>query len=105
MCKVFFSVQARNDLFEIQKGLMNWKTYNFSFEYSKSYVNDIYNEALKLIDLPIRTFSTFIQHKQFGKFVYTYRRNKRTVWYFVYNIDKSDNIFVNRIFSNHNTQQ
>lgn len=46
----------------------------------------------------------FLQHKQFGSFVHRYRRNKNTTWYIIYNKDEYKNIFIQRIISNHLTE-
>ena len=45
--------------------------------------------------------SVFPNHKQFGKHVHRYQRNKNTTWYIVYDKDEYRNIYIQRILSNH----
>jgi len=40
--------------------------------------------------------------EQYGKYVHRYKRNRRTLWYFIY--DKiGENVFINKIISNYVT--
>jgi hypothetical protein len=43
------------------------------------------------------------EHLKHGTYTYPYKRNQKTTWYIVYNIDLSGNIFVNKIISNYLT--
>jgi len=49
--------------------------------------------------------TVFPNHKQFGKHVHRYQRNKNTTWYIVYDKDEYFNIYIQRIFSNHTQNQ
>lgn len=43
-------------------------------------------------------------HKLYGSKVYTYKRNRQTTWYIIYNLDRHGNVFINKIMSNYQTK-
>ncbi len=43
------------------------------------------------------------EHKQYGSKIHTYKRNKQTQWFVIYEIDNLNNILINHITSNHLT--
>jgi len=47
--------------------------------------------------------ATYETHKKHGQYVLSYKRNKRTTWYIIYNMRSNGNIFIKRIMSNHVT--
>jgi len=105
---VFYSKTALDDIENIFVGLLTWTTKdNFqpkmSFDEVWKYRNDVYNEGLSLDKLHFHFKTTFEAHKRFGQFVHRFDRNKRTQWYIIYNIDKENNILINKIINNYLT--
>jgi hypothetical protein len=47
--------------------------------------------------------ATCEDHLKHGAYAYPYKRNKKTTWYIVYDIDSSCHVFVNKIISNYQT--
>jgi len=104
---VFYNKSALDDIEEIFIGLLEWKTKDNSqpimtFDEVWSYREDIYKAGNALDLLPFDKNAQYQIHKQYGKFVYCYKRNKHTQWYFIYN-KTENNIFINKIISNHLT--
>ncbi len=98
---VIYSKQAIADLTNLLYGLRNWPKYFISDEHALKYVDDI-SDVCDLLDTKTFHFNTqFPEQKRFGEKVYTYRRNKQTNWYIVYNLDSHANVYIQRIFSNH----
>ncbi|MFZ4581648.1 MAG: hypothetical protein ACOYM7_03260 [Paludibacter sp.] len=102
---VIYSSQAIIDLTNLLYGLRNWSKHHISDEHALSYVDDI-ADICDVIDLKAFHFNTqFPEHKRFGEKVHTYRRNKQTNWYIIYNLDSHGNVYIQRIFSNHLTTE
>jgi len=100
---VIYSSQAINDLTNILLGLRKWVKHYISDEHALSYVDDI-SDVCDLIDSKVFHFNAqFPEHKRFGDKAHTYRRNKQTIWYIIYNLDPHGNVYIQRIFSNHIT--
>jgi hypothetical protein len=101
---VFYSIRAENDLDDILSGMLNWKRVTLSYEHVSNYVLDII-EICESLDQPGFHFDTKYRiHKQFGKKIFPYRRNKNTTWYIIYDYDKIHNIvYIQHIMPNHTT--
>ena len=73
------------------------------------YRQDFYKQLYSIDKLPIHQCAHYLDHKKYGAFVYSYKRNSQTVWYFIYDIIGSDNgtpiIKINRITNNYRTLQ
>ncbi len=98
---VFYSEQFETDLEQIFRGLLTWKKHELEYEHVISYKNDLKNECISLEFKTYHFNSLFPNHKQFGKHVHRYQRNKNTTWYIVYNKDEYRNVYIERIFSSH----
>ena len=100
---VFYNKQADSDLDEILEGLLFWNKIELSREFCLSYINDIIDVCDCLDTKIFHSNTVYEMHKQYGEKVHIYKRNARTIWYIIYDIDKKDNIYINRIISNHLT--
>ena len=104
MSKVYFNGQSEQDLSDIITGLLLWTKVSISEEQAHQYVDDIYSTAHTIPDLTYHQKCTYIVHKQYGEYQLKYKRNYRTTWYIIYDIDpKSDDMLINRIISNYMT--
>jgi hypothetical protein len=101
---VLFSHIAIINLSDILIGLLSWKKHPLEVEHALKYVSDI-RQICDRLDTKAYHFNTqFAIHKRYGEKVHTYRRNKNTIWYIIYNLDQHGNVYVQRIISNHNTK-
>ena len=106
MGKVCFSVQAEQDLSDIVIGLLLLTKVSISEKEALRYVDDIYLMALTIPDMTYHTKCKYLIHRQYGKYHLKYKRNNRTEWYIIYDIDHvSQNILINKIISNHMTSE
>ncbi|MFT3752220.1 MAG: hypothetical protein QM800_04865 [Paludibacter sp.] len=85
-------------------GLLTWEKHALEFAHAEDYVDDIKNECLSIEMIPLHFQADKSTYKRFGNYVHRYRRNKNTTWYIIYNRDEYKNIFIQRIMSNHFTQ-
>ena len=103
---VAFNEQARIDLEDIFDGLLGWKTPNGQYYMDNNEVVDYHDDILDICEsldtIHYHTRSKYLDHLQYGDYVYTYKRNSRTMWYVIYNI-KHSGIFVERIMNNYIT--
>lgn len=101
---VIYSIKSIDDLTNILYGLRHWRKHFISDEHAISYVDTI-TEICDSLDTKTFHFNPrYSVHKRFGDKVHTYRRNKSTIWYIVYNLDQYGNVYIQRIISNHNTK-
>lgn len=98
---VYYSEEFETDLEQILRGLLTWKKHELEYQHVISYRNDLKNECISLEFKGHHFNAVYLNHKQFGKHVHRYQRNKNTTWYIVYNKDEYRNIYIQRIFSNH----
>jgi hypothetical protein len=97
---VFYSIQADNDLDEILEGLLTWQKHTLTREFCLSYISDLI-DVCDSLDTKIPHFNTVYEtHKQYGDKVHKFVRNRNTTWYIIYDIDLSNNVFINKIISN-----
>ena len=101
---VYFSKSSEDDLFNVFSGLLTWNKHRIEFPHAERYVDDIKNECLSLDKIAIHFHVNISEYKEFGTHLHRYRRNKNTTWYIIYIKDEYKNIFIQRIFSNHITE-
>jgi len=100
---VYYSKQADDDLDDILEGLLTWRKCTLTHEFCLNYVSDLV-DVCDSLDAETVHFSAFYEtHKHYGKNVYKYVRNKSTTWYIIYDVDSYNNVYVNKIISNHLT--
>ncbi len=101
---VYYSRNAINDLDKLFESLLLWPKHNLSYNHVITYHNDLKKICDSLDTLKFHFETRFKLHKQYGKKVFTYKRNKNTCWYIIYDIDTTTNtIYIQHITSNHIT--
>ena len=100
---VYYNKQADSDLDNILEGLLTWSKYTLTREFCLSYISDIVDVCDSLDSKAIHSDAFYETHKRYGKKVYKYTRNKSTTWYIIYDIDSYNNVYINKIISNHLT--
>ena len=100
---VYYSKQADNDLDEILEGLLTWQKHILTHEFCLNYISDIIDICDSLDNELFHSNAKYEIHKQYGKKVFKYLRNKNTIWYIIYDIDTNNNIFINKIINNYLT--
>jgi hypothetical protein len=100
---VFYSHIARQDLKSIFDGLLTWSKHQLEYNHVVLYHNTIIDVCDSLDKKAIHFNTRYIIHKRYGEKVHTYKRNKQTVWYIIYNLDQHNNVYIQRILSNHTT--
>ena len=104
MKRVYFNIQAEQDLSDIVIGLLSWSKISITEEQALQYADDIYLLAHSIPDLLYHQKCKYRMHQQYGEYQLRYKRNNRTTWYIIYNIEtNSRNIFIERIISNYIT--
>ena len=100
---VYYSIQAENDIDNILEGLLTWEKFSLTREFCLSYVSDII-DICESLDTKTKHFnSSYETHKHYGKKVHKYNRNKTTTWHIIYDLDSFNNVYINKIISNHLT--
>ena len=100
---VLYSKTAIENLTDILIGLINWPKHPLSVEHAENYVAEIRFVCDELDTKSFHFNTRFALHKSCGSKVHTYRKNKQTSWYIIYNLDRNANVYIERILSNHNT--
>ena len=101
---VYFSIQSEQDMSDIVTGLLLWAKVSISEEQALQYVNDIYTIAFHIPDLVYHQKCAYLIHKQHGEYQLKYKRNYKTAWYIIYDIDPiSGDILITRIINNYMT--
>lgn len=101
---VLYSQLAITNLSDILTGLIGWKKHPLEVDHARKYVSEIRKICDALDKKSFHFNPRYSTHKRFGEKVHTYRRNKNTIWYIIYNLDQHGNIYIQRIISNHNTK-
>ncbi len=83
--------------------LTHWKKGALEEDAAHHYVEDIIREIYSIPEKFYHSNAVYPEHKKYGNKVHKYRRNAHTTWYIIYNTDSYNNIFVNKIISNHTT--
>ena len=100
---VFISKLAKIDLDNLVVGLLEWEKVELTVEEVMQYVDDIVEICYELDAAVYHHDATYEEHIKYGTYSYPYKRSKRTTWYIIYEINRENNIFVNRIISNYMT--
>ncbi len=103
MAEVYISHQAVNDLKNVFTALITWGKGPLEVEHALQYVNDIEAKCISLANKTYHFRTSSSTHKVYGDKVLTYRRNRATVWYIIYNIDMFHNVLITKIISNYLT--
>jgi hypothetical protein len=104
---VFFNPAALTDIENIFIGLLEWKTKDnrqpiMSFDEVWNYRNDLFTAGNSIDKLSYHSKAQHRTHKLYGEYSYSYNRNRRTQWYFIYDRE-GDDVFINKILSNYVT--
>ena len=103
---VYYRNRALSDLLNIVDGLVNWQTTNGQKHLTRSQVFEYMHDVKRAFDgidkLLYHHKAFYTIHKQYGKYVYLYKRNFRTSWYACYDWF-NPNVFVNRVLNNYCT--
>jgi len=100
---VSINKQAKIDLDNLVTGLLEWDKIELTVNEVMQYVDDIVEICYKLDTVAYHRKAIYKEHLKHGAYSYPYKRNKRTTWYIIYDINWQNNIFVNKIISNHRT--
>jgi len=100
---VFVSQQAKIDLDNIIIGLLEWKKIELTVLEVMQYVDDISDICYNLDNFSYHHPAKYKEHLKYGEFSYSYKRNRNTTWYIIYDIDLYNHIYVNKIISNYIT--
>ena len=100
---VYYSPLARKDLGNILYGLLLWPKHPLDLEHAKQYVRDIEKTCRTLDGKFYHLKTSYDIHKTYGKYVHSYKRNRNTCWYIIYNIDLFNDVFIERIMNNYMT--
>jgi len=101
---VYFSDDSEQDLSDIVVGLLLWQKVTITEEEALQYVDDIYDMAYTIPDLSYHLKCTYNMHRQYGEYNLKYKRNYRTTWYIIYDIDLfSGNYLIQRVINNYKT--
>ena len=103
MAAVYISHQAVDDLKNIFTALITWEKGPLELEHAMQYVDDIEFKCSSLANKTYHVRTTSSTHKLYGDKVLTYRRNRATVWYIIYTIDRFHNVLITKIISNYLT--
>jgi hypothetical protein len=106
MNKVLFSKQSEQDLSNIVFGLLLWTKISITEEEALQYADDIYLIAHSIPHLSYHQKCKYHIHQQYGEYQLKYKRNKRTTWYIIYDIEPDyGNILINKIINNYLTAE
>ncbi|MDR3705046.1 MAG: hypothetical protein P4L28_03960 [Paludibacteraceae bacterium] len=103
---VFYKQTALDDLQEIFISLVNWKTTNnqqiLEFASVLKYRNELKAACENLDTMSYHRKAIYKLHKQYGTYIYQYKRNSRTSWYIIYNKFGED-VYIEKIINNYKT--
>ena len=100
---VYISEEVYLDLEQIYAGLYNWKRMELSLDFMENYIDDLLDQCYAIENTAHHFAASYHIHKQYGEYVYRFRRNPHTLWYIIYNMNEHGDIFVNKVLSNHTT--
>ena len=100
---VFINRQAIIDLDNIVIGLLEWEKVELTIPEVMQYVDDISDICYKLENVAYHRPAKYQEHLKYGEYSRSYKRNRSTTWYIIYDIDLFKNIHVNKIISNYLT--
>ena len=105
---VFYSKRSLRDFECIFRALLKWKPKKYlypvlTFDEVVSYRNDLNKQCLSIANVENHKTSYYEIHKKYGKFVISYKRNKNTMWYIIYDVKSNGDILIKKIMNNHKT--
>jgi hypothetical protein len=100
---VYYDPAAKSDFADIFIGLVTWEKHPLEYEHAMSYVTDIQNICDTLDTRTRHKDAAYRTHLRYGSKVFPYKRNNRTTWYIIYDVDTFNNVFINKIISNYLT--
>jgi len=100
---VYYSTTATADFKQILLGLITWTKHQLTYEHALSYVDDIHAVCDSLSNKNMHQQASYEVHRKHGAYVHAYKRNKATTWYIIYNVTVSNDIWIEKIISNHLT--
>jgi hypothetical protein len=100
---VFINNQVKIDLDNIVIGLLEWEKIVLAVDEVMRYVDNIVDICYQLDAISYHHRATYAAHLKYGAYTYPYKHNQKTTWYIIYDIDTSNNVFVNKIISNYLT--
>ncbi|GHV58262.1 hypothetical protein FACS1894182_09710 [Bacteroidia bacterium] len=100
---VYYNSQARQDINQILVGLILWKKYQLTYEEILDYIRDR-EQVCESLDSKIFHNKVFYAiHKQYGDYVHCYKRNRKTSWYIIYDMDLLNDVSIKKIMNNYLT--
>lgn len=103
---VFYKQSALDDLEELFVSLLSWQTENYQrildLPFVVQYRDDIKSVCDSLDKESYNRKAVYRLHKEFGKYIYQYKRNNRTSWYIIYNKLGND-VYIEKIINNYKT--
>ncbi len=100
---VYINNQVIEDLEKIIDGLISWEKIELTKSFIDTYIDDLVEQCYNIEKKTYHFNCKYSSHKKHGKKVFQYRRNKRTSWYIIYDMDQFGNFFVNKILSYYKT--
>ena len=110
---ILIKKRAQNDLRKYFEGLLKWSvktnTKNktcenrLSREHTIKLYNNIVDECYSIDQKTYNAPSRYPDHLRFGKYVHTYKTNKRTNIYIIYDINNQGIILIKKITTNYKT--
>jgi hypothetical protein len=101
---VLFSPTAEDDLVSIVNGLAMWGKHPLGYDHAMRYVAEIRTAADYICQKSFHAPTVSPVHKLYGSKIHTYRRNKHTHWYIIYNWNAATSIaYVTKILNNFTT--
>lgn len=100
---VYINEEVYIDLEQIFEGLYKWAKVYLSLEFMEEYIDDLLDQCYAIENTTHHFEASYHTHKQYGDYVYRFRRNPHTLWYIIYNMNEGGDIFVNKVLSNHRT--
>ena len=100
---VYYSEQAEIDLDDIVTGMLQWEKHTLTFEHVMTYRYDLENACNALDKRYLHFSAEYPEHCEYGEYAFAYKRNQRTTWFVIYDIDDEKNIYIQKIISNYLT--
>jgi hypothetical protein len=101
---VYYSELAIQDLTNIVTSLATWEKHPLGYEHAESYVDDMADHIDTICKKTHHMNTVYLIHKHLGEKVYTYKRNRHTQWYIIYDWNLVDKVaYVRKILNNYLT--
>jgi len=100
---VYYNNTASADFKQILLELVTCTTHQLTYEQALTCVDDIHAVCESFAYKNMHRQSSYEIYRKYGEYVHAYKRNKATTWYIIYNIAVSNDIWIEKIISNHLT--